>query len=224
MDMALLIEHESSLIQGLEFILSHFNEPVWPRTISTKTTQGKQISVNSKEEVIARFNQANGLDCRIAAYPVYHPSYIKSTGISPDFLFIDLDLGQFESADSDSDSDSANWQNSANSKSKLDRCLKKTLNNIQTRFNDRNLQPTVIWSGNGYHIYLPVEGFVLESQDVFAEYIEYLESARASSYSLQNDSYLTIKQTYVTGKAYRLRIVCYEYRALSTQRIMHEFR
>ncbi|MGA9841454.1 MAG: hypothetical protein WBQ25_03995 [Nitrososphaeraceae archaeon] len=172
--MALLIEHESSLIQGLEFILSHFNEPVWPRTISTKTTQGKQISVNSKEEVIARFNQANGLDCRIAAYPVYHPSYIKSTGISPDFLFIDLDLGQFESADSDS----ANWQNSANSKSKLDRCLKKTLNNIQTRFNDRNLQPTVIWSGNGYHIYLPVEGFVLESQDVFAEYISTRECSR----------------------------------------------
>ena len=78
-DMALLIEHESNLIQGLEFILSHFREPLFPRTISTKTTQGRQIFINSKEEALARFNQANGLDCRIAAYPVYAPSYIKST-------------------------------------------------------------------------------------------------------------------------------------------------
>ena len=64
-DMALLIEHESSLIQGLEFILSHFTEPLFPRTISTKTTQDRQIVVNSKAEALVRFNRANGLDCRI---------------------------------------------------------------------------------------------------------------------------------------------------------------
>jgi hypothetical protein len=152
MDMALLIEHESSLIQGLEFILSHFNEPVWPRTISSKTTQGRQIAINSKEEALARFNQANGLDCRIAAYPVYAPSYIKSTGISPDLLFIDLDAGHFEAADNSKSNRQFSANSSSNSNSKLDKCLKKTLNNIQTKFNDRNLQPTVIWSGNGYHI------------------------------------------------------------------------
>jgi hypothetical protein len=160
-DMALLIECESGFIQGLEFILIHFKEPLFPRTISTKTTQGRQLAVNSREEALARFEQANELDCRIAAYPVYSQSYIKGTGISPDFLFIDLDSGQFDG-----------------SKSRLDRCLNKTLANIRTKFNDSSLQPTVIWSGNGYHIYLPVEGFVLESQDVFAEYISSNECSR----------------------------------------------
>ena len=57
--------------QGLDFILEHFEFQyfIWPRTISTKTTQGRQILVYSKEEAFARFKQANFLDCRISAYP-----------------------------------------------------------------------------------------------------------------------------------------------------------
>ena len=35
--------------EGLDFILSHFDEPIWPRTIFTKTL-GKQITVYSKQE------------------------------------------------------------------------------------------------------------------------------------------------------------------------------
>jgi hypothetical protein len=137
--------------EGLDFILKHFEEPIFPRTISTKTTQGRQIAINNRAEALARFSQANGLDCRIAAYPVYTDYYIKNTGISPDFLFIDLDAGQFDG-----------------SKARLDRCLNKTLNNIRTKFNDRHIiQPTIIWSGHGYHIYLPVEAFVLEEETEF---------------------------------------------------------
>jgi hypothetical protein len=33
-------------------------------------------------------------------------------------------------------------------------------------------QPTVIWSGNGYHIYLPIQAFILELESVFAEFEE----------------------------------------------------
>src|SRR5688572_16268650 len=55
--------------RGLDYILGHFQEPLWPRTVSTKTTEGRQLLVNSREEVLARFAQANYMDCRISAYP-----------------------------------------------------------------------------------------------------------------------------------------------------------
>ena len=42
---------------GLDFILSHFMEG-FPRTISTKTTEGRQIVVYSKEEALARFKSS----------------------------------------------------------------------------------------------------------------------------------------------------------------------
>jgi hypothetical protein len=55
---------------GLDFILSHFEEPIWPRTISTHATEGSQVLVDSIEEALARFKQAKLLDCRINAYCV----------------------------------------------------------------------------------------------------------------------------------------------------------
>ena len=34
--------------EGLKFILGHFNdsEPIWPRTASTRVTEGRQVVVN----------------------------------------------------------------------------------------------------------------------------------------------------------------------------------
>jgi hypothetical protein len=63
----------------LDFILDHFDFPetetekgsICPRTISTKTTEGRLILVDSREEALARFKQANYLDCRISAYSDY---------------------------------------------------------------------------------------------------------------------------------------------------------
>ena len=132
---------------GLGFIVGHFGESIWPRTISTHTTGERQILVYNKEEALARFKQANLLDCRINAYPYY----IGFGGINrqvPNLIFIDLDLSRF------------------NSKYALDRVLRKVLKNIKEKL--RGAQPTVIWSGNGYHIYLPIQAFILESESVFA--------------------------------------------------------
>ena len=42
--------------------------------------------------------------------------------------------------------------------------LTKTLKKIARQLNS---QPTVIWSGRGYHIYLVLEAFVLEAEDAF---------------------------------------------------------
>ena len=70
---------------GLDFILSHFAAFALPRTISTKTTEGRQVWVNNKAEALARFKQANYLDCRINAYSKHD---IKG---DPNFIFIDID-------------------------------------------------------------------------------------------------------------------------------------
>ena len=55
----------------------------FPRKISTKTTEGRQILVDDKPQALARFKQANYLDCRISAY--------TELDDTPNFIFIDLD-------------------------------------------------------------------------------------------------------------------------------------
>ena len=84
------------IAEGLEFILSHFEEPIWPRTISTHTTEGRQILAYNKVEAIARYKQANLLDCRINAYPDY-TEYGGINRQAPNFLFLDLDRSTFSS-------------------------------------------------------------------------------------------------------------------------------
>jgi len=142
-------DSKNRLEDGLNFIQSHFEEPLFPRTISTKTTEGRQLLAYSKKEALVRFEQTNYLDCKISAYP----KYVEWQGINrqpPDLIFIDLDLGRF------------------NSKLNLDLALNKTLQNIRDKLGSG--KPTVIWSGHGYHIYQPVEAFVLEEESEFAKF------------------------------------------------------
>ena len=54
--------NDSVVSEGLDFILSHFEEPIWPRTIFTYTL-GRQLLVYNKQEALARFKQANFIDC-----------------------------------------------------------------------------------------------------------------------------------------------------------------
>jgi hypothetical protein len=145
--------------EGLDFILSHFQEPSWPRTISTRTMEGKQVLVNSKTEALARFSQSNYKDCRISAYP---PNVIDNPSATERFLgfqtrtpnniivMVDLDICQF----------------------KTERGFRvaftKTLTNIKDKL---NVAPTVLWSGRGYHIILPMNsnGIILESIKEFED-------------------------------------------------------
>jgi hypothetical protein len=132
--------------EGLDFILTHFKEG-FPRTISTKITEGRQVVVYNKDEALAMFKAANYLDCKINAYP----KYVEWKGLNrqpPNFIFIDLDQCRFKL---------------------IDRVLDKTLKNISQKFNTA-VHPTVIWSGHGYHIYLPVEAFLLEEESEFARF------------------------------------------------------
>jgi hypothetical protein len=149
---------------GLDYILGHFRQPLWPRTISTRTTEGKQIVVGSREEALARFIQSTWLDCRISAYPVKataNPSALERfqglTYITPRNLIvmIDLDKGTFKSERA------------------LGLALTKTLHNINSVLGlglGINVEPTVLWSGNGYHIYLALDsqGIILENVKEFS--------------------------------------------------------
>ncbi len=66
-------------------------------------------------------------------------------------IFIDLDLNRF------------------NSKLALDLGLNGTLQNIKNKLGS-GVKPTVMWSGHGYHVYQPVEAFVLEEESEFAKF------------------------------------------------------
>jgi hypothetical protein len=143
------LQQQVTIGLGLDYILSHFPPTIWPRTISTHTTEGRQVLVYSKEEALARFKQPSLLDCKISAYP----HFVEWKGLNrqaPEIIFIDLDLTRFKS------------------ELVLDRALKRTLKNIKDKLD--NAYPTVIWSGHGYHVYLPVEAFVLEEESEFAKF------------------------------------------------------
>ena len=57
-------------ISDIRSILRLFHGSPFPRTISTYTTGGRQIPVNSVDEIYSRFREADFVDCRINAYPL----------------------------------------------------------------------------------------------------------------------------------------------------------
>ena len=72
--------------QGLNSILSHFKEPIWPRTVSTKKTLNSQILASSKTEALDIFTLARFNDCRISAFGKY-----EQEKVIPNLIFVDLD-------------------------------------------------------------------------------------------------------------------------------------
>jgi hypothetical protein len=119
---------------GLDFILGHFDPngrvSLFPRTIMTKKLR-YQKEVFSKGEALEYFTDSNYLDCRINSFP----SYTEYKGVQrypPNFIFIDLDKKE----------------------NNLKLALSNTLKNIETVLGGH---PTVLQSGNGFHIIQPVE-------------------------------------------------------------------
>ena len=90
-------------------------------------------TVYSKEEALSHFKKYHYVDCRINAFP----SLKEGVLWKPELLFIDLDLADFKS------------------KKSLQLALSKTLKNIKEKLNGGI--PTIIESGNGYHIIQPVD-------------------------------------------------------------------
>ena len=74
------------LDEGLDFLLSHFEELLWPRTISTKYPQNRHVEIFSKNEAMNCFKKSEFLDCRIAGFGRY-----EQEKIIPNLIFVDLD-------------------------------------------------------------------------------------------------------------------------------------
>ena len=150
---------------GLDFILSHFCEPLFPRLISTKTTQYRQVLVHSSEEALARFRQSTYLDCRISAYDTNaeeNPSAIaRFQGIrtaTPRNLIVMIDL------------DRCNFI----SEKALSLSVNATLRNIKKKLGVS--KSTVIFSGRGYHVIQP-----LDANGIILEYVGQFENVSQPS-------------------------------------------
>jgi hypothetical protein len=157
----------------IALILGHLSDPLFPRTIMTKAL-GYQKEVFNKHELLTYFKASNYQDCRINAYP----AQIEYRGINltaPSFIMIDLDLKDFEY-----------------SIDRLDRVLNKTLTKINDVFHGS--QSTVLWTGNGYHIYQPVRGFILEEIDRFASFIDPYKKDLTSRFMQLLKSFLLTKK------------------------------
>jgi hypothetical protein len=145
-----------SIEDGLDFILSHLEEPHFPRRISTHLTEKNgpwQLSVSSRDEAIAKFKESNLLNCRVSAYRYPVPTVRAINEQVPNFFMSDLDRKNFKTNKS------------------LNQCLESTFQNFKDKLHDAN--PTVLWSGGGYHILQPLEAdIVLEMESVFAKFNE----------------------------------------------------
>jgi non-catalytic primase subunit PriX-like protein len=142
---------ERRVTKGLEFILSHLNKPTWPRTISTKLTEGRQFIVHSRLEALSYFKDSKFLDCRISAY--------SPDSRTLDFIMIDIDRSNFKSMQELNDAKT--------------RTISKISSTFRPYIKSINLA-TVICSGRGYHLYIPADskGKILEQIPKFKKFRE----------------------------------------------------
>lgn len=106
-----------------------------------------QFAVTTKPEILRRCEQSDYKDCRINAYP----EIIEKDGMMvqpPNFIFIDLDLANFDY--------------------NINR-LDKTKNSTLRKMAIMSCFPTVLWTGNGYHIYLPLQTPVLDNSSISSQ-------------------------------------------------------
>jgi hypothetical protein len=148
-----MIATSMSIEDGLDYILSHLPEHHFPRRISTYLTDDKQILVNSRDECLVKFKESNLLNCRISAYPYPVPTVRGINAQEPNFFLSDLDKKNFKTNKS------------------FNQCLENTLQNFKDKLHGAN--PTVLWSGGGYHLLQPLDAdVILEMESVFANFNE----------------------------------------------------
>ncbi len=146
------------------------------------------ISINSKEEILQRCREADYKECLINGYP----EILENNGIliqSPNLILIDMDLSL--------------CTNCLYPIRKLDYLLKQTLRRIKE---DIDGQPTVLWTGNGYHIYLPVQIPILDNEfELSKERFQNLFSLNNWYYGYYvSEVFMQFAERYLTGEKYDL--------------------
>jgi hypothetical protein len=147
------------VLEGTSIILSLFSttkqQRLFPRKIMTKKSGG-QVTVYSIEQIMQAFEEADFIDCRINAYPAFlneaeerdYDNGFNLDIFAPNILFIDLDQKDFSGG------------------IELDKTLTKILKHISKVLHDS--KPLILWSGNGYHIIIPVKA--TEALEHFEEF------------------------------------------------------
>jgi hypothetical protein len=140
--------------EGVDFIMVLFEVPRVPRTILTAATTKGQRTVRSREEAMTYYEAALYEDCYINAYLDYEtlaqegrlPQGFKPV---PNHIIIDLDRKSF-AIDED-----------------FEAALQTTLQNIKENFTGIITEHSVvIWSGNGYHVHVPLPGWTTPLEDM----------------------------------------------------------
>jgi hypothetical protein len=98
--------------------------------------------------MLKKYEESHLIDCRVNAYPSY-TEYKEIQRYPPNFIFADLDLSTFRNLET------------------LERALQTTLQIIRIKINGT---ATVLWTGNSYHIYQPIDAIILEEYEQFAEF------------------------------------------------------
>ena len=152
------IHHET--YDGLDCMMAHFDREEGyrlPRTIMTGATIRNgtgQVSVDSREKIMKYYKEAKYEDCYLNAYldfdtlkEKYRSGFSKDYKPKPTYLLIDLDRKSFDTDEH------------------LGHALQTTLKNIDKNIDagasDSNSTAaselvTIIWSGNGYHVHVPL--------------------------------------------------------------------
>jgi hypothetical protein len=196
---------------NVNFLLSHFiDSSLFPRKMMTKH-KNYQFTVCDKKDLIQKCLESDLCDCRVNGYPILDKQEKES--YPPNFIFIDLDLSNF-----------VKYKNPQNM---LDKTLRNTLNKISASFFlepshhtqhspiekwfnnpqpnvefDTEVKPTVLWSGNGYHIYLPIQDLILDDYEPFSMekypslFSEY--NGKYQGYSV-SELFLLFAKIYLTG-------------------------
>lgn len=171
--------------KGVDFILSHFqgDNALFPRVIAAgeewrisvdyKYSRSEDGQINrSHSNIISEFYDAKLMDCRISPYPDFTDDFAKSDcrnvwvygglGIVPDFIMIDIDKGAFSNTLHTYESD----------KQALNHALYYILDRLNDKFHTKCC-PSVVSTGNGFHIYRPVQlsgpSWCLGHTDTFME-------------------------------------------------------
>jgi hypothetical protein len=132
--------------EGIQLIFSHFEgrQPLFPRKMSTAFSNNLQFTIYTLDQILNECIKANFLDCRINAYPVLADSTIPIQ--TPNIIFIDLDLHKDLPY--------------GEALKLLYRSKDKSIKTIKDKLDGCN--PTVLWTGNGYHIHIVLETRPLE--------------------------------------------------------------
>jgi hypothetical protein len=135
---------------GIKLTLSHFKEPVFPRTISsTDSHYGPKFKiVYSENEMLKAYENSNFIDCRVSVNPPLNNSKEIDTA-SADLITFDLEKSVFmrESAQI------------------------KMLYAILHAFRKMLLRPTVLWSGNSFSIYQPIGSTPIHQIEIFRDHV-----------------------------------------------------